>query len=100
MHYKLSFVLLGKPVRILPLSLVLVCAYLSVYLKHLSDFRKDLFLSSFILKREELMTADQSGDVREVLRRTAQFCFCSDFWILFGSQPVSLQSHLDSDSRA
>lgn len=98
MHYKLSFVLLGKPVRILPLSLVLVCAYLSVYLKHL--FRKDLFFSSFILKREELMTADQSGDVREVLRRTAQFCFCSDFWILFGSQPVSLQSHLDSDSRA
>lgn len=99
MHYKLSFLLLGKPVRILPLYLVLVCAYLSGYLKHLSDFRNDLF-SSFILKREELMTADQSGDVREVLRRSAQFCFCSDFWILFGSQPVSLQSHLDSDSRA
>lgn len=98
---------LCKPVRLLLLSLVLLCigVYIwSVYSNLTSEKTFALsYLSSFLLKGEELMIADQHGDFREVLRLLTQFPFCSDFWILFGSQPVSLQSHrplCHPDSRA
>lgn len=79
-----------------------------VYIRSISrtsgkTFIFSYFFPSFIVKREQLVTTDQFGDVGEVLRLMAQFCFCSDFWILFGSPPVSLQSHLAlcrGDSRA